>query len=547
MLDGMQIVAVFDEWTRPHHAARNGRIYRRGDDGAYRDERGDPLPDLPDEPNCRCMTIPVLGVPRELRGDRAAQRAWRTATGKLIPDPASYLDWWQRATRQQQIAAVGAERFQIVRDALRRQQEPREPEWPDFIDAEGRLLPVERLRRESEEERAARREVVLRVLAERERLFRQATGPGISRGGRPGDGPEGASGGASGSRPPRPPQAFGGGGSAALPPGGSPPGTPGGSRPDGWLLEQLDLGPPKDVTIVYSDRELVVSAGKELFGRALSEEQLARLAGGLDRADVLAGIEGGGLRLETRRRDVRIVRWVGVDAAGRLKIEFYRSDIAADMQRKGLGTRSLVRSVHQSALLGVDYAEATGLRSAKEAGYYYLARCGFDAKLPDDWLDLYREELKTIGMRSATVSGLIRSPEGREFWRLHGQTTNYTMRLGPFSPDLIRLRDYLKERRSEGRAMAEDRSQSRPPDDPDEIVGYDSSVLGAITRADEEAWDRVWERMPLTEEEILAKEKFFADWVPGSRKSGALPKTEALRRQLEREGRLGEITRVKLP
>ena len=97
MLDGMQVVAVFDEWTRPHHAARNGRIYRRGDDGAYRDERGELLPDLPDEPNCRCMTIPVLGMPEALRGNRAAQRDWRTATGKLIPDPAGYLDWFAAA------------------------------------------------------------------------------------------------------------------------------------------------------------------------------------------------------------------------------------------------------------------------------------------------------------------------------------------------------------------------------------------------------------------------------------------------------------------
>lgn len=60
VLDGLQIVAVLDEWTRPDHRARNGRLYVRGPDGVYRDASGREIPDLPDAPNCRCMSVPVL-------------------------------------------------------------------------------------------------------------------------------------------------------------------------------------------------------------------------------------------------------------------------------------------------------------------------------------------------------------------------------------------------------------------------------------------------------------------------------------------------------
>ena len=187
MLQGLQIVAVMDEWTRPHHAARNGRIYWQGPDGLYRDERGELLPDLPDEPNCRCMTIPVLRPPPEWAQNPAAMAAFQTATGQLIPDPASYQQWWQQASEREQMTAVGVRRWQTVRDLLQKEPIPRKPEWADFIDPEGRLLPVETLQAETPQERAERLQQVRRMLAERERLFRQAAsqgfvGPGPSGG-----------------------------------------------------------------------------------------------------------------------------------------------------------------------------------------------------------------------------------------------------------------------------------------------------------------------------------------------------------------------------
>jgi len=179
MLQGLQIVAVMDEWTRPHHAARNGRIYWQGPDGLYRDERGELLPDLPDEPNCRCMTIPVLRPPPELAQNPSAMAAFQTATGQLIPDPASYQQWWQQASEREQMTAVGVKRWQAVRDLLQKEPIPRKPEWADFIDPQGRLLPMETLQAESPQERAQRRAKVDLLLAQREVLFQSVVSSGI--------------------------------------------------------------------------------------------------------------------------------------------------------------------------------------------------------------------------------------------------------------------------------------------------------------------------------------------------------------------------------
>jgi SPP1 gp7 family putative phage head morphogenesis protein len=179
MLQGLQIVAVMDEWTRPHHAARNGRIYWQGPDGLYRDERGELLPDLPDEPNCRCMTIPVLRPPPEWAQNPAAMAAFQTATGQLIPDPASYQQWWQQASEREQMTAVGVRRWQTVRDLLQKEPIPRKPEWADFIDPEGRLLPIETLQAETPQERAERLAKVDLRIAQRKALFQAVASTGI--------------------------------------------------------------------------------------------------------------------------------------------------------------------------------------------------------------------------------------------------------------------------------------------------------------------------------------------------------------------------------
>lgn len=157
---GQQIVAVMDEWTRPHHAARNGKIYRTADDGWFRDDDGRPMPMLPDEPNCRCMTIPVMRAMDDiLQGPTGGP--FRTATNKLIPDPSSYADWWARAPERERKIAVGAKRYNVARNAI-----GAPPDWEELIDVAGRLVDPEILANETPEQRRQRVDAVRTMLAQ---------------------------------------------------------------------------------------------------------------------------------------------------------------------------------------------------------------------------------------------------------------------------------------------------------------------------------------------------------------------------------------------
>ena len=166
--------AVMDEFTRPEHAVRNGRRFTRGADGVYRADNGDVIPDLPDQPNCRCGIVPDLGMPDYIRKDPAARASYEKATADLAPDPASYADWWQQASAKERMTAVGVRRYHAAEKAL-----GRKPGWPDFLDPEGRLLSVERIRGEASEDREQRLRRVKAMLEQRKAQFAQAATGGF--------------------------------------------------------------------------------------------------------------------------------------------------------------------------------------------------------------------------------------------------------------------------------------------------------------------------------------------------------------------------------
>lgn len=506
LVDGLQLVAVMDEWTRPEHAARNGRIYRQGEDGAYRNERGEPLPDLPDAPNCRCMTIPVMRMPAAFRRDPALRATFTTATDRLIPDPASYVDWWQRASAQERMTAVGVRRYQAVRDLL-----GRPPEWTDFLDRDGSLLSVQRLKREKPAARQERRLEVRAMLDARKRMFQAVASRGYSLGSRH-------------ARPEATAVAW----------------SLKGGVPHPQILDAMEMGDPRRIVIPEGNRQEVDDRLREILGRPLSDVQLARLAGALDRADVELQLESGGLKMKMHRGGVRAMRWIGYDDAGVMKLELIRMDVPAEQQRQGLATRSLARTIQQASSLGIQYADASASSRQGMTGYYSLARQGFTGALHPDWLEAHREELAKLGIQPASLGDLMRTAEGREFWRVYGETINVTMDLRPGSPQMLEFARYVSQRRREGRTMAESRRDDPEAYDArmrDLIPGYYPPQYPMIdiqhgiewTEEDEEIMDRIHAEHPRTEEDRQRELEFLSRIRPGTR----APLPEAARRRLD--------------
>lgn len=176
LLAGYQIHAVLDQHTRPAHAARNGTVYWRDPQAG---QLGfDVMPQPPKEsdgtyaPNCRCHLTPVLRQPAALR-DRTPSYA--TAAGRIVPDPAVYSEWFERAPDRLRRMAVGARRYEHVK-----QQLGTTPRWADFLHPEtGELLHLDTLKQESAFDRIQRRQAVENGIQHRRDLIVTALSRGF--------------------------------------------------------------------------------------------------------------------------------------------------------------------------------------------------------------------------------------------------------------------------------------------------------------------------------------------------------------------------------
>ncbi len=172
---GYQIHATLDQHTRPKHAARNGTIYYREPAPGQESEDEMPRPPIEEDGsvahNCRCHNTPVLRSLAELTDNPEAMALFTTAKDKIIPDPVVYSQWFDGADDKRRRLAVGARRYEVVRDRL----DGRLPSWGDFLDPNsGKLMHVETLRREPDADRFTRRAAVAELMAERKRAIQRA-------------------------------------------------------------------------------------------------------------------------------------------------------------------------------------------------------------------------------------------------------------------------------------------------------------------------------------------------------------------------------------
>ena len=172
IMAGVQIVAVLDERTRPEHAARNGRVYWKGGDPPF-----EQAPQPPDAPNCRCTLVPVMKPPSEIATNPALQAAFQNAEGDFAPDPLAYDQWFRAASEPRRRLAVGSGRYSWMKSKV-----GRAPEWGDFVTPEGKLIPIDVLKRESDVVRLARRSDVQLMMRRQADYLRQVAATGFVSG-----------------------------------------------------------------------------------------------------------------------------------------------------------------------------------------------------------------------------------------------------------------------------------------------------------------------------------------------------------------------------
>ncbi len=175
LMVGAQIIAILDSRTRSHHAARHGTVFFKPGFGPPDAPRLADMPFLPDEPWCRCMSTPVLRPPDEVLNDPAAAVQYRSLAGD-VPNPEDMIQWWDAAPDENKKFHVGARRFETVKGML---GDTRPPEYPDFLDTDGRLLTIKRLKSESPQARERRRAKILADIRHNAALYRQVASQGF--------------------------------------------------------------------------------------------------------------------------------------------------------------------------------------------------------------------------------------------------------------------------------------------------------------------------------------------------------------------------------
>jgi hypothetical protein len=159
MLIGYQIHGTMDWRIRPHHALRNGNVYKINPAPGELSVAND-MPHPPMESdgsvafNCRCYLSPVLSVDPDVENDPAAKALFLTNDKKLIPDPVVYSEWFDTATEQERRWAVGAGRLKAATDRLA----PGEAlTWSAVLDPfDGQLVTIDDIKNESDKERKTR-------------------------------------------------------------------------------------------------------------------------------------------------------------------------------------------------------------------------------------------------------------------------------------------------------------------------------------------------------------------------------------------------------
>jgi hypothetical protein len=201
-----------------------------------------------------------------------------------------------------------------------------------------------------------------------------------------------------------------------------------------------DVRAASEYTVEYgagTDRAEVLKALKDWYGgKFTSEDQIGRMAGadpGM-RVQVSQNFLGG-IRLDVTGGGVSMTR--SFEAGGESVYNAYFSN--SGQRGSGLGSRIFGRQVRELSRLGVKRIDVTAAGGPGQSmnGYYTWARFGYNGAIPMGvQASLTRASGLPSSLRNATqISQLMRTQQGRDWWRANGSTWNgsFDLKAGSYS------------------------------------------------------------------------------------------------------------------
>jgi hypothetical protein len=186
---------------------------------------------------------------------------------------------------------------------------------------------------------------------------------------------------------------------------------------------------------------------RDLFGRAVADEELAASVGAIDGATLTVRVrKGGELFVEIAHPlIVRQERGFRRDANGELYIWNYHFEKRHDAP-PGVGLLSFRTQVKGARRLGVQRIELWAAGDFKDRsynGYYTWARFGFDAPLTQEEKRRLSALSQFVGAQ--TVNDLMKCG-GRQWWRDNGSARKMRFDLNEDSSMMRVFNDYLEDK-----------------------------------------------------------------------------------------------------
>lgn len=205
------------------------------------------------------------------------------------------------------------------------------------------------------------------------------------------------------------------------------------------------FGPSAARVRTFDDDDMDELSRKWLGDNATAAD-FANVVGAPDNAVVTVSNYGDSLAINFQGDGFRGQRTL-IRSGGKLILK--NENVEVDARGSGLGASIFGRQVEQASRLGVSVIRTTagGGPGQQLNGYYTWPRLGYDGpipvvpkmKLPDELLDAER------------LSDLMRTPEGRDWWKANGAQADVEFDLAEGSQSRRMLQEYL-EAKAEARA-----------------------------------------------------------------------------------------------